>query len=736
MRPHGLLVASLLCMGLVSVPAGTARAGAAAAGEAMDNRQTPATWRFEAKDTLTAVEMNHGDTLEFRLRNGEVRALVLEATSARVLEVVFGDGPRLVEIPKPRGLRGKGAVGLVYQFSARVRVDGQPMTLRRYVGCQESFYEPYVINGMRLWFDMVLDAFRHIPMRYPETGHLRRRPRKDARFAVQDASLPICPQAMKPWYRNAANFVDIKDCYNGDDCWMGVYNGWACHGGMDVDHPRGEPLWAPIDLDDHWLFNSLAAGHNNNRWRGLRRWPNGDLWAIQTHHLITLLVPEHTPLRAGTQYATAAGVAVGAADHTHYEFKVVQRAAGRDIDFDQGKRLDTRIYEETADPEPRQPEVFHLDPWILFWQIFETARQRDGQIRAHMQPLSPTRTGRATRFSAEGSRKGRDASALRHYWDFGDGGWSDQASPTHTFARPGVYPVTLVVDDGLRRASRTQHLTVSGPPLAKPTLALTAPDEPAFRPRPVEAMDVYGWPVRAAPHTLELLARPSRPRPAPRTVALANAGGGTLPQAKARPICRESGGWLRVQHSGTGNGQRLEVSANAAALAPGRHEAVVRVDCPGATNSPQGFLVSLTVPEARPASKAVIDDRDAGFHATPYFWVGHQLRRCRRRGHRSRYLTNGGRAAAGETARFTPDLAAGKYRVEFASPTPFPEGCRFKVRVRHASGETVVPVEPAASRQIGVFEFAEGADSFVELLAEGSEGLVIADAVAFTRLGP
>ena len=71
------------------------------------------------------------------------------------------------------------------------------------------------------------------------------------------------------------------------------------------------------------------------RWRGIRRWASGDVWALQSHHLIELLVPENTPLEAGVRYATTAGVHVGSHEHTHFEFKIGRpRQAGENIDFD------------------------------------------------------------------------------------------------------------------------------------------------------------------------------------------------------------------------------------------------------------------------------------------------------------------------------------------------------------------------------------------------------------------
>ena len=428
---------------------------------------------LEAKDTLTPVELNRGEGFTFRLRNGQVREFVLEDTAAAVL---------LTSCRNTRVEERDG--GTLYHFTARVRIDGHPMTMERYVCSQECFYEPYVVNGMRIWFDGVQDIFD-----FTVEAHGHCRPERHARFAVQDATLPICPQPMAAWCPVTGQFIDVGDCYNGDDCFMGPYLGGTAHGGLDINHPRGTPLWAPIDFDDQHYLCSVARGGNNNRWEGVRHWPDGSTWVLGSYHVIRLLVPEHTPIQAGTHYAEGAGVWVGSHDHTHFVFKVTER--GR---------------------------TFVLDPWILFWQIFET-EQRTGGSRVlprdrekwkrtvvDMAPLGPARTGESVAFF-DRTQTGHRITRATHDWTFGDGGFSTDRNPRHMFARPGIYPVTLTVDTGERLTSRTQHLTVDGGPVETPAPVIDAPDEPSFRRRPVRAMDVYGWGPRLAPHTLVFTAR-------------------------------------------------------------------------------------------------------------------------------------------------------------------------------------------------------------------------------------
>ena len=297
----------------------------------------------------------------------------------------------------------------------------------------------------------------------------------------------------------------MGECYNGDDCYLGPYLGQACHVGLDVNHEKGSILAAPITFDTHGYFNSLAAGDNNNRWRGIRRWPNGDVWALQTHHLIDLLVQPGGRLARGVHYATTAGVHVGSHEHTHFEFKIGRpRRSGKDAEAADANSIARPIdFDDQSRQAQEDPEVLHLDPWIVFWKVFQDARVREGKTRAEMQPLAPGRTGEPLEFAATDSRSGRTGQALECYWTFGDGGCERGATVRHVFAEAGVYPVTLVVDDGVERAEHTQHISISGPAVEGPVLALTAEDEPSFRPRPVSAADTYGQESRELPHTVD-----------------------------------------------------------------------------------------------------------------------------------------------------------------------------------------------------------------------------------------
>ena len=289
-----------------------------------------------ARETLTAVELDVGDELQFRLADGTVRHLMVEKTSAAVHETTLANP----------GVPQEGA-RTVCRMHCRIRIDGHSVNLVRWVGCQRSFYQPWDLFGLRLWFDAVADLFAHL-----NETHGDCKPRKRVRLAVQDANLRICPVLLHPWCPLPLGGLRIEDCYDGSDCWLGPYFGADAHGGLDINHPAGTPLWSPIEIHDHEMFNSLARGDENNRWRGVHRWPDGSTWILQSHHLIRLLVPEHEGFPAGTRYAESAGVHVGTHEHSHFVFRVCEPGASRD-------------------------EAILLDPWILFWQMYQ-----DRQIHA------------------------------------------------------------------------------------------------------------------------------------------------------------------------------------------------------------------------------------------------------------------------------------------------------------------------------------------------------------------
>ncbi|MCC5839244.1 MAG: hypothetical protein JJT96_03890 [Opitutales bacterium] len=282
-----------------------------------------------ARASLTAFELDVGDELHFRMSNGQVRRIRLERAHAAI------DHTTLKKVKEP-----EFGAHTVLRMHARILVDGHAIDLVRWVGNQKSFYEPWEFFGLRLWFDGVAALFDHL-----NENHGACKPRKAARFAVQEAGARICPVLLHPWCPLPRGGLRIEDCYEGSDCWMGPYHGADAHGGLDINHPAGTPIWTPVPVQRHGLFNSLEKGDNNNRWRGFCEWGDGSVWVLQVHHLLRLRVPEERPLAAGTLLADGAGVWNGSHEHSHFAFKVTE-------------------------PGCEESDAIPLDPWILFWQMY------------------------------------------------------------------------------------------------------------------------------------------------------------------------------------------------------------------------------------------------------------------------------------------------------------------------------------------------------------------------------
>lgn len=286
-----------------------------------------------AKDTLTALELDVGDRLRFTLSDGQVRTIVVRAASAEI---------------ESRGTVWSGEDNgiLKYRIACVLEIDGHRVELVRTIPSQQNFAPPYSLFGMRLWLDTAGDLAQFLGDTHGGTDEVAACfPRRALRIAIWDERNRICPVLLHPWCPLPVGGLKPEFCYRGEDTWMGPFCGREAHNGLDINHPAGTLLWAPISIDEHEMFNSFERGDNNNRWRGVHHWENGADWVLQSHHLIRLTVPQDRPIAAGTAYAESAGAYIDAVEHSHFVFRVI----------DEGT------------------EVL-LDPWLLFWQMYEDRR--------------------------------------------------------------------------------------------------------------------------------------------------------------------------------------------------------------------------------------------------------------------------------------------------------------------------------------------------------------------------
>ena len=673
-------------------------AGPSAGSESFAGRSGE-TIELAAKPTVTPVELNFGDTLKFTLLDGRTRTIRVVDTSARIVETPVVEGH-------------------VFMFDVTLEVDGHKVKVDRYTGTQQAFYEPLVVNGVRIWTDMALSVFNTIPMRYPGEGNLRQRPWKDVRLALQDATIEDCPVKLSKWFDYVHPSIYIGDCYHGSDCWMGSFGEGATHGGLDVNQRKGDPLYAPLDFDGGGYFNSLAMGDNNNRWRGWRKWPDGSIWAFQVHHVITQRVERGENIRQGMHLFDGAGVWVGGVNHNHYELKI---ANGRMPDWSAGS-LSNEDGPGRRALETGQPEVYHLDPWIYFRQIFRNEREKTGYVYPEMSPVGPAKTGEAVEFSLA---KGGSSSV---YWDFGDGAFARGAAVSHRYAKRGIYAARAVVarPDGTMDEV-VRHLTVDGPPVSAPSPVVES-DDCRFDRWKAGMQYPFGFHAvdcRPGAIVFEAAGAPHVAGVESRTLRIVNAGAGKMPPVAAE--LPSACGWLGLK--ATADELTLTVDPSKAAF--GTNETVVVLRCEGSLNGDVEIPVRLHKARGGAAGGSFVMDIDScGFHATPGFWCSQRLY-----GSKRRYLSSGFRPEADAFARFTPGpMEEGTYRVRVCPDTPWALGSSCAVNVKGAEGVRRVRFDPMKSWTIGDFRFASGSGNYVEFLAKDCVGSVVVNSLSFERL--
>ena len=120
----------------------------------------------QTKPTLTAIELDRGDTFELITRVGHPFRMQLVSTEAEIVRTTL----------KQLKAEESGA-RTDCRFRCVVAINDTEHCLEREVSTQRSFYEPWEIDGVRLWFDAVQDIFEFLtetheagPFRPPGRG--------------------------------------------------------------------------------------------------------------------------------------------------------------------------------------------------------------------------------------------------------------------------------------------------------------------------------------------------------------------------------------------------------------------------------------------------------------------------------------------------------------------------------------------------------------------------------------
>lgn len=655
-------------------------------------------FELNSKNTLTVVEIDSGDTIEYRLRSGRIVNIELIDSKSEIVLTT------LDQLKK-----GSPEQRTIYMMTCDLRIDGQEMRMVRYNPVQEAFYEPYTVNGLNVWFDglkSLSEFFRE--------NHGRCLPEKEARFALQDADLPICPDEIGNWFPVQGKSLDVHLSYGGEDTWMGPYFGADLHGGLDLNVPSNTTLYAPINFDEQFYFNSLSKGDNNNRWRGIRTWENGDVWHLQTHHLVEALVPENVPLNKGKAYAHAGGVRAGYTAHVHYVFKV------RQPDFDE----------------------YLIDPWIIFWQSFKNNEEKARSIKAVMAPMAPANTGERMAFSSEGSRPGLWGGELEYLWDFGDGTVSTSPNPYHVFTEPGTYPVSLMVTDRSESRSYVQHITVNGPSKRDHAMWISGDGPYQFRKSVNWKTRAYGK-MATTEHVVVFNGfrkQTAEFSPQKIEVVLGREVQGEASDFTVDTEYRHGEGWLDLATAEKTGGIELRIQPRIEDLIfeHGFYEANIRIQYPGVINGPIEIKVLVDFRFSNPASDVIVSSSGPDCKMSQFFWLAPEFHLPWVGGYSGDFLINKDNAL-GEYVRFRPNLKEGRYRVALYGP-PYLQKVLvdktrgFYVRVKHRDGIDKVWVEPGRSLEIGEFEFSLGRQGYVEVISDHSEGLIIVDAIRFNAI--
>lgn len=645
---------------------------------------------------LKAVEMNIGDTLLYHLKNGQIRNFILKETSATPLFIY-----------KNPDIKSEQS-GIVYKMNCVINADGKDIELQRIVSAQQSYYEPWHINGVTLFFDAVKVIDNFIHDNHGSTGG-EAYPKKDARFAFIEYQDNFSSQDLKPWYPNTQNFISIKDAYQGGDTWLGGYRKDVAHNGIDINIPNNTPLWAPIDFDNQYYFNSLEKGDNNNRWLGVRDWPNGEKWILRTHHMTELKVKQNIPIKQGEFYGTAGGVLTGGYPHIHFYF------------IWENKNLKTA-----------------LDPWILFWKIFENNKKNSNQIYAIMNQLSPTNVGNKITLNAENSKKGVYGNELSYFWSISDGTFYEGKTASHIFQKEGIYVVNLVITDGADTATTSQCITVNQGTKPDNYLSLFTIDPLDFRTKTPEVTEIYGKENKITGNTLHFFFQKNADYSPLEKYIILDGSKSVLESINIQVDYLNYSNWLQIEKIDN----KIKVSVIKENLSNELGKYIAKVNLKSEiTGIHQRFYVEATAPYSKfkPKDKIIVDDKQVKLYPSNLYWIELPYDREYLKGYESVTFWSSSDKYNG-IARFQPILTEGKYKIYLHENAIYePKYTEIKSGIIHVQIKTVNTIkdiywDPSKTDTIGTFELFGGENSYVDFLTKGSSGQLYLDALVFEKI--
>jgi len=652
------------------------------------------TYNFTSDGYIKAVEMNIGDTLAYKLKNGQLRTFILRSTSAK--PIFTYDNP------------DNNRSGIVYSMNCKIMADGQELNLKRIVSAQQSYYKPWHINGVTFFFDAVKVIDTFIKDNHGSTGGSAY-PKKDVRFAFIEYEDDYSPQPLKPWYPNKKNYINIKDAYEGADSWLGGYRKDEAHNGLDINISNNTPLWAPIDFDDQYYFNSLAKGDNNNRWMGVRTWPNGEKWILRTHHMTALNIEQNTTLTQGQFYGTVGGVLFGSYPHVHFYF----------------------IWEKDG-------FTTALDPWMIFWKTFENNKRRSNQIRAVMNPFIPAKVGERISINGTLSEMGIHGSDLKYFWSVNNGAFYEGSEAEHVFIKEGVYIVTLTVTNGTDTSTVNQYITVNGGTEPNNYLRLKTMDPFGFKVKAIEEAEIYGQETKEIGNILRFFFKKnSEYIPLPKEVVL-EGNKLVLESLDISIDYLDYSNWLKVEK--IDNKIKVTLLKENLSIAKGTYKAKIILKS-AKTGINQSFYVEATTSGHRyqPLDKIIVDDKQAVLFPSNYYWIEEPFDKEYLKGYGSVTFWGGGNVHQG-IARYQPELSGGSYKIYLHEDAIYePKYSVEKSGIIHLQIYTVNGVKdlfwnPRDTNIIGVFELFGGKDSYVDIVTTSSTGMIYLDALVFEKI--